>query len=216
MKRLLATLVTGMLIGILMCSEIWTQTPVQIRNQYPPTFQITKDGTAVLVDDYASMPLSRWSFDTKNPPPNDFEGLPYQLARVNVLLSEPRNAPESATRFFVIDQNAVLYTLDKASKKLTPYIDFSKGFPNFANASPHGGFGTGLGSIVFDPEYAKNGKYYTAHTEKPGMSNPAVPIELRIPGLKAAGFTTTPSINPPAGPLGFESVLVEWTDSNIR
>src|SRR5262249_55692160 len=107
-------------------------------------------------------------------------------------------------------------TLDKASKQFTPYIDFSKGFPNFANASPNGGFGTGLGAIVFDPDYARNGKFYTVHAEKPGLSNPGVPVELHVPGLKATTFTTTGSNNPPEGPVGFESVLVEWTDSNIR
>ena len=55
-------------------------------------------GTAVMVEDYAVVPQSRWSFDERNPPRNDFEGLPYQLARANVLASEPRDAPRSSAR----------------------------------------------------------------------------------------------------------------------
>src|SRR5947209_3082018 len=56
--------------------------------RYPTSFQPTKDGTAVLLEDYASAPQSTPKFDGAAPP-NDFEGLPYQLARLNVLISEP-------------------------------------------------------------------------------------------------------------------------------
>jgi hypothetical protein len=189
----------------------------QTRNiQYPSGFQIGKDGTAVLVQDYATLPYSRWNFDKSNPPANDFEGLPYQLARANVLLSEPQNAPQSAARFFVSDQNGSLYILEKGTKKFSTYIDFSKAFPDFANESPHGGFGTGLGSIAFDPAYARNGRFYTVHTEKPGMSKAGSPSNVRLAGLDSRGFITTAVVNPPAGPVGFESVLMEWTDTNIK
>src|SRR5438132_7260462 len=41
--------------------------------------------------------------------------------------------------------------------RFTPYIDFSKAFPNFANAGPHGGFGTGLFDIVAD---ARRGRHH--------------------------------------------------------
>ena len=168
----------------------------------------------MMVEDYAVLPQSRWSFDERNPPRNDFEGLPYQLARANVLASEPRDAPRSRARFFVIDQNGNLYILNKSRREFTEYIAFSKVFPNFANASPHGGFGTGLGSITFDPAYAKNGKFYTVHTEKPGMSASGTPRNGVLRGLRPAGFATTSPINPPAGEVGFESVVVEWTDTN--
>ena len=195
MRRQVLTTLAGLLIFV------GTQAAAQTGGiQYPSASQITKDGTAVLVEDYASPPQTRPAFDRTNPPPNDFEGLPYQLARVNLLASEPPDAPLAASRLFVIDQNGALYILDKKTKAFAPFIDFNKAFANFANASPNGGFGTGLGSIAFDPAYAKNGKFYTAHTEKPGLST--------------SGATS--SVNPPAGPVGFESVLIEWTDRNIR
>src|SRR5438105_1092348 len=92
--------------------------------RYPESFQITTDGTRVVLEDYASMPRSAPSISGATAPPNDFEGLPYQLARVNVLLSEPADAPRAASRFFVIDQNGMLYTLDKRTKQFAPYIDF--------------------------------------------------------------------------------------------
>ena len=44
------------------------------------------------------------------------------LARPNTLVSEPSNAPASASRFFVNDLNGVLYILDKKTKKFIPYI----------------------------------------------------------------------------------------------
>jgi glucose/arabinose dehydrogenase len=34
--------------------------------------------------------------------------------------------------------------------------------------------------------------------------------------LNLDGYTTTPVVTPPAGPLHLESVLIEWTDTNIR
>jgi len=213
MRRLILIALAGMIVVV--CADRWMQAIAQSGGtQYPSAARITRDGTAVMVEDYAVLPQSKWSFDERNPPRNDFEGLPYQLARANVLASEPRDAPRSRARFFVIDQNGNLYILDKSRREFTEYIAFSKVFPNFANASPNGGFGTGLGSITFDPAYAKNGKFYTVHTEKPGMSASGTPRNGVLRGLRPGGFATTSPINPPAGEVGFESVVVEWTDTN--
>src|SRR5881409_2624424 len=64
--------------------------------QYPSGPQITKDGTAVLLQNYASLPAS--SRTTSNyPPPINYAN---QLARVNFLRSEPANALLSSSRFF--------------------------------------------------------------------------------------------------------------------
>src|SRR5437867_6064631 len=65
------------------------------RADYPPGPQVAKDGTAVVLQDYASLPLSSRTLSTY-PPPINFAG---QLARVNFLRSEPASAPQSATRF---------------------------------------------------------------------------------------------------------------------
>jgi hypothetical protein len=178
--------------------------------QYPPGFQITYDGTTVMLEDYASVPLSSLRKDATYPPKIDFTGA---LGRVNVVRSEPADVPTSSTRFFVIDNNGVLYILDKGAKTFTPYIDFGKIFPNLIT-SP--GLGTGVVSIVFDPGYAKNGKFYTVQTEKPNQTASPAPTNTAMPSLNLAGYTTTPVINPPAGEVGFESVLIEWTDTNIK
>ena len=101
---------------------VWAQYPLQ----YPSSSQVSKDGTAILIEDYANPPLSSAMGDHAYPPPIDYKGM---LARVNTLRSEPANAPLASTRFFVADMNGNLYTLDKATKKFTPYITFPEIFP---------------------------------------------------------------------------------------
>ena len=128
--------------------------------QYPPGPQVTKDGTAVLLQDYASLPLSSRTLSSY-PPPINFAG---QLARVNFLRSEPANAPQSSSRFFANDNNRNLYVLDKTAKTFTPYLNFEEVFPKFDNDP---GYAGGLVTFAFDPNYANNGKFYTVHTEDP-------------------------------------------------
>ncbi|MGD0964316.1 MAG: PQQ-dependent sugar dehydrogenase [Candidatus Acidiferrales bacterium] len=180
--------------------------------QYPAQSQVSKDGTAVLLEDYAEVPLSRPTHgNASNAPTNaNVEG---QLGRVTSLRSEPANAPLAASRFFVIDESATIYIFNKATKAFTPYLKFSQIFPKFVSDA---GLATGIDSIAFDPDYAKNGKFYTMHIEKPTLDGPATPSNGAMPSLDLSGYTATPAINPPAGPVRYESVLVEWTDTNIR
>src|SRR5688500_1399351 len=84
-----------------------------LHGQYPSTFQLFKDGTAIVIEDYAIVPPSSLMRNNPYPAPFDPRG---QVSRVNALASEPGAAPMSAARFFVVDQNGVLYTLDKATK----------------------------------------------------------------------------------------------------
>lgn len=184
---------------------VWAQYPLQ----YPSMPQVTKDGTALLVEDYANPPLSSQMGDHPYPPPIDYKGM---LARVNTLRSEPANAPLAAARFFVADMNGNLYTLDKATRKFAPYITFPEIFPKYATDR----FGSGVSAIVFDPDYAKNGKFYTVHVEDPSKPGSAQPTNAKTPNLKLDGYTITPVVKPPAGEDENESVLVEWTSSNIR
>ncbi len=169
--------------------------------QYPASFQVTKDGTTVVIEDYATVPRSSLMRNGPYPAPFDPRG---QMNRVNGIASEPADAPQSAARFFVNDQNGVLYTLDKNTKTFTTYIDIGRVFPRFTNT---GSLGMGIGTIVFDPAYATTGKFYTNHNEKPG--------DASLPAVNLTGYSVTPAINPPVGPVSYESVLVEWTDSNI-
>jgi hypothetical protein len=184
--------------------------PIVLAQQYPSGYQLLTDGTAVLVEDYASLPPSSLRNDGPYPPQFDNTD---QLARPNSFRSEPPAAPLAAKRFFVVDQNGTLYILDKATKKFTPYIEIGKIYPKFTTNPV---YGLGFVSIQFDPGYAKNGKFYTVHTEKPSMSGSNAPVNDSLPGLDLKGFTTTTAINSPAGEVGFESILTEWIDTNIK
>lgn len=184
---------------------VWAQYPLE----YPSSSQVTKDGTALLVEDYANPPLSSQIGDHPYPPPIDYKGM---LARVNALRSEPANAPLASSRFFVCDMNGVLYTLDKASKKFTPYLTFPEIFPKYATDR----FGSGVSAIVFDPDYAKNGKFYTVHVEDPSKPGSPQPTNGKTPNLSLDGYSTTAVVKPPAGDDENESVLIEWTDTNIK
>ena len=178
--------------------------------QYPSRSQVSKDGAAVLLEDYVSLPISSPTHGGATSHAIDYKA---QLGRVTSLRSEPANAPLTNSRFFVDDQSSTLYILDKASKKFTPYLNFAEIFPKFASDL---GNTAGIVSFAFDPAYAKNGKFYTVHTEKPDMEGSAAPTNARLSTLDLKGYSTTPVVNPPAGPAHLESVLVEWSDTNIR
>jgi hypothetical protein len=178
--------------------------------QYPSTSQVSKDGTAVLLEDYATLPASSPTRGGASDRPVDYKG---QLGRVNSMRSEPSNAPLANSRLFVNDESGTLYILDKNTKQFTPYLDFPKIFPKFVS---NAGNAMGIVSITFDPAYAKNGKFYTVHVERPSLEGSADPKNDGTPGLNLAGYTTTPAVNPPAGPANLQSVLIEWTDTNIR
>jgi hypothetical protein len=134
------------------------------------------------------------------------------LARVNAL----REEPGGADRFFIADLNGPLYILDKATRKFTKYLDFDgrEGhagiFPRFFVAS---GYGNGLNGFYFDPDYRRNGKFYTVHMEDPSLTIPNMPTNKSFPGLNLTGYTTTPSVKTPNTTIN-EGVLIEWTDTN--
>jgi hypothetical protein len=178
--------------------------------QYPSQSQVSKDGTAVMLEDYANPPLSNATHSGANMAAIDYK---LQLGRVTSMRAEPANAPLVAKRIFVNDQSSTLYILDTATKKFTPYLKFTDVFPKFASDK---GNATGIVSITFDPGYAKNGKFYTVHTENPELPGSATPVNTQLAGLNLTGYAMSDPVNPPAGPVHLESVLVEWTDTNIR
>jgi hypothetical protein len=135
------------------------------------------------------------------------------LARVNAL----REEPGGATRFFVNDLNGPLYILDKATKKLTTYLDFNgreKHDGIFHKFTYEVGYANGLVSVQFDPDYRRNGKFYTVHIEEPALAGSTLPDATHVPGLNVRGYQTTTAIATP-GEIQREGVLVEWTDTNI-
>ena len=79
-------------------------------------------------------------------------------------------------RFFVNDLNGPLYILDKQSKRSPTYLDFNglAGRPGlFPKLTFERNFATGLINVVFDPDYARNGVFYTIHMEDPTTEAPA-------------------------------------------
>src|ERR1700748_865569 len=73
--------------------------------QYPSQSQVSKDGTALLLEDYVALPLSSGTHGGVAKATVDYKG---QLGRVSSMRSEPSNAPLSSSRFFVNDQSGTL------------------------------------------------------------------------------------------------------------
>jgi mono/diheme cytochrome c family protein len=160
---------------------------------------------ALELQDYAALPITA---DNSN------DNTRAQLARVNYLRDEP-----GGRRFFVNDLNGPLYILDKQKKTVTTYLDFNGAgqrpglFPKFTFER---NFATGLTNFIFDPDYARNGVFYTIHMEDPAGTAPAVPKAGVVTGLDLTGYTTTPAIPTPTvdGRIEREVVLIEWRDRN--
>ena len=169
---------------------------------------------ALELEDYAALPITAENTDTNTRA---------QLARVNFLRDEPSSdAPAGAggRRFFVNDLNGPLYLLDKQTKTFTKYLDFNglagrPGlFPKFTYAR---NFATGLTNVILDPDYARNGVFYTLHMEDPATPGSAEPRSGIVPGLDLSGYSTTAAVTTPTveGRIDREVVLVEWKDRNI-
>ena len=169
--------------------------------QSPPT-RLTLE-----LQDYAALPITADNTDANTRS---------QLARVNYLRDEP-----GGRRFFVNDLNGPLYILDKQTKTFTTYLDFnglaghSGLFPKFTYAR---NFATGLTDVILDPDYTRNGVFYTLHMEDPSTpGTSAAPRSGVVPGLDLTGYTTTPAVPTPTvnGQIDREVVLIEWKDRNI-
>ena len=167
--------------------------------------QPTPTRLALELQDYAALPITADNTNTNTRA---------QLARVNYMRDEP-----GSRRFFVNDLNGPLYILDKQTKTFATYLDFNgRGgrpglFPKFTFEL---NFATGLISFVFDPDYQKNGVFYTLHMEDPATDAAAAAKAGVVAGLDLTGYTTTPAIPTPTagGRIDREVVLVAWTDRN--
>jgi mono/diheme cytochrome c family protein len=138
-----------------------------------------------------------------------------QLARVNFLRDEP-----GSRRFFVNDLNGPLYILDKQTKQFTVYLDFNgrAGRPGlFPKFTFERNLAIGLTNFIFDPDYARNGVFYTIHMEDPSTTAPAAPKTGVVPGFDLSDYATTAAILTPTveGRIDREAVLIEWTDRDI-
>jgi hypothetical protein len=150
--------------------------------------------------DYATMPMTG-AVDGKG----QVMGL---LSRVNFVREEPGRA---RNRWFINDLNGPLYIFDKASSKFTTYLDFKALFHKLPTDA---GFANGFIGFEFDPDYARNGRFYTIHLEDPELPGSTSPDNARFPAFNLSGYAVTPPVQTP-GPTIREAVLIEWTDTNI-
>lgn len=105
-------------------------------------------------------------------------------ARINKLVALPTSKGE---RLFIADLNGNLY--EAKGSQVNTYLDIANHIPKFINVP---GFGTGLGSFDFHPNFEENGLLYTTHTE-PANS-------------READFGLPDSLK-----VGFQWVLTEWS-----
>ncbi len=138
------------------------------------------------------------------------------LARVNSI----REEPGGTGRLFVTDMNGPIYILDKKTKALTTYLDFNGRddraglFDRFLHDP---GYSSGVSQFQFDPDYRRNGKFYTVHMESLALAGSQRPDTSGFPGLTfdRFGYEPTAAVETP-GPITYESVLIAWTDTNLR
>ena len=157
------------------------------------------------IRDYATIPMTGAVDGTTNS-----AGL---LAKVNVLRQEPG---ASKNRFFVSDVNGPLYILDKDTKNLHTYLNLNglEGHPGiFHKLAIDSLLASGFISFQFDPDYPRNGKFYTIHMEDPALPASNLPDNKNFPGFKTAGYATTPAIGT-FGVTQRECLVIEWTDSD--
>ena len=112
-----------------------------------------------------------------------------QAARINVLIEEPGSG-----RLFVAEHAGPLSIIDKTTRKPVTYINFN-GLPDspglFPKFAPTGGFVSGLMGFAFDPDYRRNGVFYTIHLENPALTVDGKPKAGVLPGLDASRFVVT-------------------------
>lgn len=162
-------------------------------------------GPTIAIADYATVPQTgSFSGGTGNPG---------SLARVNFMRPEPGRAD----RWWINDLNGPLYLFDASTRTFTTYLNFNGRGSNpglFDRFTYEAGFANGLITFQFDPDFRRNGRFYTLHLEDPAGAGSAVPDPASAPGLNVAGYAPVAAEQTP-GRSFRESVLVEWTDTNI-
>jgi hypothetical protein len=136
------------------------------------------------------------------------------LARLSVM----REEPGGTGRLFVNDLNGPFYILDKRTKSLATYLDFNgRGDETglFERLPYAAGYQNGFITFAFDPDYPRNGIFYTIHLEEPGAQGSVIPDNQSVPGLRLSAYMPTTAIRTP-GEIQRECVLIEWTDVDIR
>lgn len=101
--------------------------------------------------------------------------------------------PDGSERLFVPDLNGKMYLIKDGEPQT--YLDVGAEFaPNFLNTKS---LSSGFVFVDFDPEFKKNGLFYTVHTEEGPALNPRVP-QTKIPDLSYPENTVA------------HGVVIEW------
>jgi hypothetical protein len=147
-----------------------------------PLPNVEKRGLTVQIRDVVRLP------DTRGMRPADHEVAPMGWARVSYV----RDAPDG--RRFANDSRGILYILN-GSNPPSPYLNVAQAFPLAVYLRLESGF---IG-FTFHPEFARNGLFYTVHSER-AAGNPAVPNFIP-PGFTAADVT-------------YHNIITEWHATN--
>ncbi len=181
--------------------SVWALWNVGAVAQTPQTFP----GLTLELEDSITMPvLGKLEGATT---PNESS-----IARVNGI----REETGGSHRFFLPIVSGQILIYDNKTKAFATYLDFNGQGDNrglFKKFFTITGYGNGLNGFNLDPEYAKNGKFYTTHMEDPSIEAPGGPQNTMFPALQTSGYTTTQPLVTP-GPVMHQGVLIEWTDTN--
>jgi Glucose / Sorbosone dehydrogenase len=142
---------------------------------------VEKKGLAVEIKDFARLP------DTRGKHGED-DVTPAGWARVSYV----RDLPDG--RRFANDSRGFIYVFDKDNKP-TVYADTSAAFPY----GIYNRLESGIIGFVFHPDFARNGLFYTVHSEK-GPGNPKNP-DFIPPGYGLKDVT-------------YHNVITEWHATN--
>ncbi|HET9892305.1 MAG TPA: PQQ-dependent sugar dehydrogenase [Mycobacterium sp.] len=165
------------------CSTPQVAAPPAVGPLVHPLPDPVQSGLGLTLQELVTIPPSK-----PNPPPTPGDNLD-RWARINYL----GEVPDGSGRLFVPDLNGKMYFI-KDGKPQT-YLDLGAEFAaNFLNTKS---LSSGFVSAAFDPEYGKNGIFYTVHTEEGPALNPKVP-QTNVPDLRY------PQNTPAHG------VLTEW------
>ena len=142
---------------------------------------ILKKGIAVEIKDVARLPDTRGIH-------GDDDVMPSGWARVSYV----RDLPDG--RRFSNDSRGFIYYID-ANNQPHVYLDITKIFPN----AIYNRLESGIIGFVFHPEFARNGLFYTVHSER-GPGNPKTP-DFIPPGYGLKDVT-------------YHNVITEWHATN--
>lgn len=135
-------------------------------------------GFGLTVEEVVTLPRSE-----PTPAPTDPRLM--RWARINYL----GELPDGLGRHYVPDLNGTLYFVEDGTPQ--PYLDVRAAVgPNFWSGR---GLGTGFGFVAFHPDFRRNGRFYTVHTEALGALQ-----------------TETPDLPSQAEP-SHHGVITEWT-----